>query len=293
LLLWIDPQQQKECHNMPSKLPLRSLTRLVVGGVLSGLDLLSVKLETWEKQADQPAVQPGPMMDTPAALSQPGSLPSPYPMLPPTLQPHNINQVEIHHSETHPIQTVFVPDTQETDGERLSYVVTGWLFSGQDRLAQYGQLTVRAMRLAGNWAELLGGPLYNSRMMSPLRRGLDGLSERGQQTVDSWMRAGRIEAERSRRVAGVALTERVDKAIDYLTANEEVQELVQSQSAGLIDEVIEEARERTVSADNFLEAVVRSVLRRPPRWELPEPPQEVKQQAEHTARQIHGRTLHK
>jgi dihydroneopterin aldolase len=91
----------------------------------------------------------------------------------------------------------------------------------------------------------------------------------------------------------VALTERVDKAIDYLTANEEVQELVQSQSAGLIDEVIEEARERTVSADNFLEAVVRSVLRRPPRWELPEPPQEVKQQAEHTARQIHGRTLHK
>jgi dihydroneopterin aldolase len=94
-------------------------------------------------------------------------------------------------------------------------------------------------------------------------------------------------------VAGAALTERVDKAIDYLTANEEVQELVQSQSAGLIDEVIEEARERTVSADNFLEAVVRSVLRRPPRWELPEPPQEVKQQAEHTARQIHGRTLHK
>jgi hypothetical protein len=53
--------------------------------------------------------------------------------------------------------------------------------------------------------------------------------------------------------------------------NPEVQELVQTQSIGLAEEVVEEVRERTVSADNFVEGIVRAVLRRPSRSQLPYP----------------------
>jgi hypothetical protein len=110
--------------------------------------------------------------------------------------------------------------------------------------------------------------------------------------VEAWIAAGRSEEQLSRALADEALHERVDNAIQYLTANDEVQELVQSQSAGLVDNVIEEARERTVSADNFLEALVRSVLRRPPRWQLPEPPPQVRDQAV-PHRQVGGRSVHR
>jgi hypothetical protein len=44
--------------------------------------------------------------------------------------------------------------------------------------------------------------------------------------------------------------------------------------------VIEEVRERAVSTDKFLERLVRTLLRRPPREELPEPPEMLRKQVE-------------
>jgi len=129
--------------------------------------------------------------------------------------------------------------------------------------------------------------VYKSRILSPLRSEIDGLAERGQQQIENWIDIGRVEDQASRDLTQAAIYERVDYAIDYLTADDGVQELIQSQSVGLVDEIIEETRERTVSADNFLESLVRSILRRPPRWELPEPPEEIKRQAE-TPRQLPG-----
>jgi 16S rRNA A1518/A1519 N6-dimethyltransferase RsmA/KsgA/DIM1 with predicted DNA glycosylase/AP lyase activity len=73
----------------------------------------------------------------------------------------------------------------------------------------------------------------------------------------------------------------VDGYIDYLTTNPEVQELVQLQSTSLATEVVEEVRERSVSADTFLEGIARSLLRRVPRAFLPEPPPEVRSAAVH------------
>jgi hypothetical protein len=41
--------------------------------------------------------------------------------------------------------------------------------------------------------------------------------------------------------------------------------------------VVEEVRERTVSADTLAESIVRRILKRPPRAELPPPPDELRQ----------------
>lgn len=87
-----------------------------------------------------------------------------------------------------------------------------------------------------------------------------------------WVEVGRAEEARSRALARVAFDKTVDQYIEYLTTNPEVQELVQTQSTGLANEVIEEVRERTVSADSLLEGMARSFLRRLPRRALPPPP---------------------
>jgi hypothetical protein len=97
--------------------------------------------------------------------------------------------------------------------------------------------------------------------------------------VARWAALGRVEDEHSQALARFAFDKTVDKYIEYLTTNPEVQELVQQQSTGLANEVIEEVRERTVSIDNLLEGMARSVLRRMPRAVLPAPPETLRMSA--------------
>jgi len=71
----------------------------------------------------------------------------------------------------------------------------------------------------------------------------------------------------------------VDDVIDYLADKPEVQDLIAGQTTGLAGEVLSEVRERTVSGDSFLEGIVRAVLRKSPRAELPPPSIEIRQSA--------------
>lgn len=71
-----------------------------------------------------------------------------------------------------------------------------------------------------------------------------------------------------------------DIYIGHLQENPEpIQDIVQGQSLGLATEVMDEVREKTVTADTLIEEVVRRILRRPPRSELPLPPPEVRKRA--------------
>ena len=74
----------------------------------------------------------------------------------------------------------------------------------------------------------------------------------------------------------------IDEFINQLAENPELQELVTQQSLGLASEARDEVRERTVTADNIMENLVRRILRRTPRAELPEPPPEVQRWANMT-----------
>lgn len=72
-----------------------------------------------------------------------------------------------------------------------------------------------------------------------------------------------------------------DAYIDYLNAHPTaVQTLVQGQSMNLANEVMNEVRERSVTADSLAEMIVRRVLGRKARTELPPPPTEVQRRAE-------------
>jgi hypothetical protein len=72
-----------------------------------------------------------------------------------------------------------------------------------------------------------------------------------------------------------------DDYVQYLNAHpESVQNLVAGQTIGLTTEIMNEVRERAVTADSVAEMIVRRLLRRKQRDELPAPPPEVQRRAE-------------
>ncbi len=78
----------------------------------------------------------------------------------------------------------------------------------------------------------------------------------------------------------------VDEFINQLAENPELQDLVTQQGLSLASEARDEVRERTVSADNLVEALARRILRRMPRAELPGPPPEVQRWGSMTLEEI-------
>ena len=73
-----------------------------------------------------------------------------------------------------------------------------------------------------------------------------------------------------------AVSDTMETSIEYIAEKPEIQELIQSQSTGLANEIVEEIRERTVSADTLAENILRSFLRLTPRSEISGPPMEVR-----------------
>ena len=230
--------------NHPKKrTKLSSLTRLVIGSALSGYDGLMMRLSAWESELDQNDVARN--------------------------EPDPLNEDE----STRGLVGDWAGDNTQADTFR--YAAIGMVFDAQETLANGLDSADRITRFVGGLLETVASPIYSSRFFSPLRTRIDHLAQRGQSEVDRWIEIGQEEDLRSRQLANTALMKQVDSSIEYLTSNDEVQELVQSQSVGLIGEIIEETRERTVSADNYLEAWVRTMLRRPMRTELPDPPQDL------------------
>ncbi len=71
-----------------------------------------------------------------------------------------------------------------------------------------------------------------------------------------------------------------DIYIDYLNDHPDaVQQLVSGQSLGIAGQVMDEVRERTVTADSVAETLVRSILRKKARTELESPPDAVQRRA--------------
>jgi hypothetical protein len=80
-------------------------------------------------------------------------------------------------------------------------------------------------------------------------------------------------------MAEIAFDDTMESSVQYLAERPEIQDLIQSQGIGLASEVVDEVRERTISADTVLEGVFRAILRRTPRSELPPPPEVVQEGA--------------
>lgn len=230
---------------------LRSLLRLLVGGTEIGVEELRKQLQSWDEMT--PDEVPG--------------------QVAPDL-------IEIDMEGDDRIYRQSLAELPEDAGmDAVRYAVIGLLFEVQAGMRSSidlaGRLSHAVSRILRPWWY----PLQNSRLFNPLLNSYDSLVARGEAEVSRWIETGRKESQHSRNLSQVALTETVNRVFEYLSENQEIRQLIQSQGTGLADEVLEEARERTVSADTYLEGVIRSMLRRRPRRELPEPSEAEKQQA--------------
>jgi hypothetical protein len=222
---------------------LRSTTRLLVGLALIGGDELLKRLQLLEHDLDALPLDPAEM----AARIRTS----------PTGQ--------------------HVPDD-------IRHALIGLAFEAQDQVrVQTPRLLAAADQIISDVTRPAQGILNRIPIVGSLSKSLglqyDTLQKRGEDRLQRWIAIGQREEARSRMLADQTYNRIVDDFIDYLGDKPEVQALIAGQTTGLAGEVLNEVRERTVSGDSFLEGIVRAVLRKAPRAELPPPSTEIRQSA--------------
>lgn len=165
-------------------------------------------------------------------------------------------------------------------GDVVRYAAVGFALSASEGFRERIYKVLGASDLFWEFTGNTVKPLTESRltgwMTRPFERAFESFVDRGQARVNSWVERGRREEPVSRELALNTVETIIDEFITLLSENEELAELVQQQSVGLVGEVVGEVRSRTVSADALAETLVRRVLRRPARTDLPSPPEEMK-----------------
>ena len=140
----------------------------------------------------------------------------------------------------------------------------GMLVEARAKAGHGSRFLDRATDSLGRTLDRATRPVRRSTLLRPVRRRFHQYQARGEAIVDRWAETGRREEVRSRAVAEASLGTFMQRSVSDLTQSEQVQilvqQVVQSQSTGLIEEILEEIRERMVSLD----VALARRLRRPP-----------------------------
>jgi hypothetical protein len=226
--------------------PLRSVTRLLVGGILLGSELLEDQLRVWEGSGKADSTDPLPPADDPL----PETLPDPKVGVPPGGDPGNVR-----------------------------YALIGLIFEGEEKLEDALGAAQQIGDRANRVLDPLLRPIKKIGTSRPIQEGFDQLTDLGQSTLERWINRGREEEINSRQLTQQAASSTIDQSILYMAENEAITELIQMQSVSLAEQILELVRAISVSADYFLEGLLRYLFRQKPRYLLPPPSKDVREQA--------------
>jgi hypothetical protein len=174
------------------------------------------------------------------------------------------------------------PAEQTTDYALFRYFLIGLAF---DSIRQVRAGLPRLRELAYDVTGLVtwgAAPVLDSRFVRPLRSQLNSVSGNLTGEVARLVSVGYRQEHVSRAMTLDSLEHLLNLALDYLATKPEIRDLIEQQGLSMAGEVVESVREGTVAADNLIERLVRSLLHRPPRSQLPEPPAVVRRQAMRT-----------
>jgi hypothetical protein len=165
------------------------------------------------------------------------------------------------------------PGQITSNSDVARYMLVGMALSTGEGVRQQvirlTQLSDSFWRLTGTAAQPLVNNRFTGVVAGPLDRAFNRLVNSGQKRVNDWVELGRTQEPGARRMARKTYLELVDEIIGQLADNEELTDLIQTKSMNMANEAVDEFRSRTVSADAIAENIVRRILRRPPRRELP------------------------
>jgi hypothetical protein len=213
---------------------LRRLIRLVVGLALVGKDALQRQLPAWEAQAALV------IEELEKRLEQGSSSEATSETMP--------------ESPPSPSDTPWFPKNWEYRLVGLAFESPGYIKSGLSLLWQTQQ---KAWRFTAP----LRWPLDALGVTDMSRQWLSGMIEQIKNDMDRLEAIGESEAEPSRALGYVTINSSYEALLENLAGNPDVQKLIQQQSVGLTEEVIEEVRERTVGIDILADNILRRLLR--------------------------------
>lgn len=209
---------------------LSTATRLVVGSLLLATDALSQRAPVWEQLAQgEAATSPTPEDGTQELVAEPIGAGGP--------------------------RMPAVPNDSE-----IVLAAIGWLAAIPQQLRANADprhvLETARAQLKGTLGALARGSLAMAS-----RGWLGPPTMLDDPDLRRWIILGRSEARHSRTLAGVAITSIVREAVAYLASEPAVQQIVQEQGTTLATDVLGEVREYTVSADTFVDGLVRKFFR--------------------------------
>jgi len=121
-----------------------------------------------------------------------------------------------------------------------------------------------------------------SRLTRPVRKPIAAQLEQWREEAARIIREGEVEEQQGRALATGALGTLTLEVMDEIAENPDMQEFVQDligqQGVGMATSVMDNARSVTLTADDTGEALLRWLLRRKPRRELPSSPVEGQRQ---------------
>jgi hypothetical protein len=208
----------------------RRLVRLIVGIVLTGQDALRYQLPIWEAEAAR--------------------------LLEASQQQKNNPPTSASGDTTKPSEMPWFPKSWEYRLIGLAFESPSYLKAGLVRLTQTQQTVWRKTAPLRLPLDILGVTDF-------AKHWLEGFLEWAQADGERLEKIGEAEAQASRALGQVAVLDIFDIVLDYLSENQEVQDLIKSQTNSMTEEVIGEVRERTVSADTLIETVIRRLLKKP------------------------------
>lgn len=165
---------------------------------------------------------------------------------------------------------------EEMTGEHIRYLALGLAARGQKRVAR--GLRQGAQLSLGVTRSILGrlDRLTDNQLARPLRRPVENRLKALRQETTEVIEEGRLEEQYARYLASQTVGDLIDDLLDYLAENPEVADLIKrqigAQSASLAGVVAENTRSVTVVGDYALEGLVRRLLRRRLRRDLPMSP---------------------
>ena len=230
-----------------SPFAITTWTRLAVGAMMYGIDIFKERTRTWQKPEKK-----SPSRERSSSL---------------IIEGESKDVGHGAHSHVH-----------QRDEQAVRTLI-GVLFDTQKHLTKNVNTFRKIERMADRMSYPIMRGLRRQSIFKPAYRLFDRMVGRGESELQRWGEIGKIEEERSRELLKNATLSTFDSSIDYLSTNPDIQELVQYQSTNLLNDLIEEVRERAVTVNTVMEGWVRKILHLAPRCEIPGPSPEVRRGA--------------
>ena len=172
--------------------------------------------------------------------------------------------------------------------DALWYLTVALLLRGQRRVTKSIRGGRERSKGALRWSVRALDRLTDNPLGRPLRRPVARQARRWEQQLVQLIQEGAGEEKASKVLASESVDLIIDDLVDFLSENQElsrmISEIVGQQSMGYATVMADNTRTLTAAADEATEALLRRLLRRTPRRDLPPSPLEGKPQTMYKAK---------